>query len=266
MSGDHYLEHAGARLHWRTEGRGPCVVLLHGWALDLASWNLLAPRLAAQFTVLRFDRRGFGLSEGVADIHRNVDDLRAVMDAAGVQQAALIGMSQGARLALHFALAHPGRVSALVLDGAPAIESESELPLGLYRQRLESAGIAALRAMILTHPLMQLHSGSADARAALLESLSHYRGLDLLHPVARATAPDLKQVDANTLVLNGALDSAERRAAGELLAAAIPHASRVELPDAGHLALLDDPQAYCSTVTEYLRQHSRQPRNPGEQE
>jgi pimeloyl-ACP methyl ester carboxylesterase len=264
MSGDHYLEHAGARLHWRGEGQGPCVVLLHGWALDLTSWNLLAPMLAAHFTVLRFDRRGFGLSEGVADIHRNVDDLRAVMDAAGAQQAALVGMSQGARLALHFALAHPARVSALVLDGAPAIESESELPLVLYRQRLESAGTAALRAMILMHPLMQLHAQSDDARATLLESLSHYRGLDLLHPVARATAPDLKQVRAPTLILNGALDSVERREAGELLAATIAQASRAQLPHAGHLALLDDPQAYCSTVTAFLLQHSREPQ--GDQE
>lgn len=251
-SGDHYIEHAGARLRWRIEGGGNAVVLLHGWALDLSSWNLLAPRLATHFTVLRMDRRGFGLSEGVADIHRNVDDLRAVMDVAGVRRAALLGMSQGARLALHFALAYPGRVDALLLDGAPEIEAESELPLAMYRERLESAGVAALRAMILTHPLMQLHSPSTEARAALLESVSRYRGLDLLHPVPRAAAPDLTQVRARTLVLNGALDSAERREAGKRIAASIPGAARAELPGAGHLALLDDPAAYARAVRDFL--------------
>ena len=92
------------------------------------------------------------------------------MDAAGVRDAALVGMSQGARLALHFTLAYPDRVRALVLDGAPEIESESELPLGLYRQRLESAGVAALRAMILAHPLMHLHTQQPAARAALVAS------------------------------------------------------------------------------------------------
>jgi pimeloyl-ACP methyl ester carboxylesterase len=253
MSGDHYSEHAGARLRWRIEGEGPALVLLHGWALDLSSWSLLAPLLAARFSVLRFDRRGFGLSEGLPDIHQNVEDMRAVMDAAGVRDAALVGMSQGARLALHFAVAHPARVRALVLDGAPEIESESELPLGLYRQRLESAGVAALRAMILTHPLMQLHAPQPEARAALLESLSHYRGLDLLHPVPRAVAPDLKRISAPTLVLNGALDSAERRDAGRRMATAITGAERVELPAAGHLAMLDDPVAYAAAVTEFLR-------------
>jgi 3-oxoadipate enol-lactonase/4-carboxymuconolactone decarboxylase len=197
--------------------------------------------------------RRFGLSEGVADIHRNVDDLRAVMDAAGVQSTALVGMSQGARLALHFTLAHPARTRALVLDGAPEIESESELPLGLYRQRLENAGVAALRAMILTHPLMQLHTQQSAARSTLLESLSHYRGLDLLHQVPRAVAPDLKQVSVPTLVINGALDSVERRDAGRRMAATIADAAHEELPAAGHLALLDDPVAYAAVVTGFLQ-------------
>jgi 3-oxoadipate enol-lactonase len=251
--GDHFCEHAGARLRWRIEGSGPALVLLHGWALDLSSWNLLAPLLASRFTVLRVDRRGFGLSEGTPDIHRNVDDLRAVLDVAGVREAVLVGMSQGARLALHFAMAHPDRVKGLILDGAPEIEAESELPLALYRQRLESAGAAALRAMVLTHPLMQLHSALPEARAALLESVSHYRGLDLIHSVARAVAPDLKQISAPTLVLNGALDSAERREAGRRIAASIPGATRVELPNAGHLALLDDPAGYASALTAHLQ-------------
>jgi pimeloyl-ACP methyl ester carboxylesterase len=251
-SGDSFTERAGARLRWRIEGSGPAVVLLHGWALDLSSWNLLAPLLAPRFTVLRFDRRGFGLSDGVADIHRNVDDLLQVMDVAGVQAAALVGMSQGARLALHFTLAHPARARALVLDGAPEIESESELPLALYRQRLEGAGIAALRAMILTHPLMQLQSPSPAARAPLLESVANYRGVDLLHPVPRAPAPDLKRINAPTLVLNGERDSAERREAGRRFAAAIPGATRVELPDAGHLALLDQPAAYAQALGAFL--------------
>src|SRR5262245_47786394 len=95
---DRYLESNGARLRWRLQGSGPALALLHGWALDLDYWNPAVERLAAHFTVLRFDRRGFGLSGGQPDIHRNVADLAAVLDAAGVARAALLGMSQGARL------------------------------------------------------------------------------------------------------------------------------------------------------------------------
>jgi pimeloyl-ACP methyl ester carboxylesterase len=160
----------------------------------------------------------------------------------------MVGMSQGARLALHFALHHPERVKTLVLDGAPEIESESELPLAEYRQRLADEGVAALQAMIATHPLMQLQTSNPNAHATLLASLAHYRGLDLLHPVPRAIAPDLSQIIAPTLILNGALDSPERREAGLWLQAAIPNASRIALPGAGHLALLDNPAAYAAAI------------------
>jgi hypothetical protein len=136
---DQYLEVNGARLRWRLAGQGPALVLLHGWPLDLEYWNPLCTLLTDQFTVLRFDRRGFGLSTGQPDIHRNVDDLCAVMDAAAVARAVLVGMSQGARLSLHFAIRHPQRTRALVLEGAPAVEAESEVPLARCARR--SCGI-----------------------------------------------------------------------------------------------------------------------------
>jgi len=116
---DRHVDQERARLRWRLEGNGPALVLLHGWALDLQSWDAVVPHLVSGFTVLRFDRRGFGLSEGQPDIHRNVEDLRALLDAAGIASAAVLGMSQGARFAIHFALRCPGMTSALVLDGAP---------------------------------------------------------------------------------------------------------------------------------------------------
>src|SRR5262245_57088497 len=56
---DRYLPVNGARLRWRLEGAGPALVLLHGWALDLAYWEPVIAPLARDFTVLRFDRRGF---------------------------------------------------------------------------------------------------------------------------------------------------------------------------------------------------------------
>src|SRR6478736_7222636 len=150
---DRYLDREGdregARLRWRLEGTGPALVLLHGWALDLQSWDAVVPHLVSHFTVLRFDRRGFGLSEGQPDIHRNVEDLGALLDAAGIADAAVLGMSQGARFAIHFALRCPESTRALVLDGVPEIEAESELPLEDYLRLLQSRGPAALQDEIL---------------------------------------------------------------------------------------------------------------------
>jgi pimeloyl-ACP methyl ester carboxylesterase len=244
---DRFLERAGARLHWRLAGQGPALVLLHGWALDLTYWDRVVEQLP-QFTVLRFDRAGFGASNGLPDIHRNVDDLHALLDAADIEQATLLGMSQGARLAIHFTLRYPARVRALLLDGAPALEAESELPLEQYRGRLTEQGPAALQADILRHPLMRLATTDMAAHDKLAGILMHYRGLDLLQAVKRPRTPDLGAITAPTLLLNGALDSAARREAGRALQAAIPGARHIELPGAGHLAALDDPSAYARAV------------------
>jgi 3-oxoadipate enol-lactonase len=248
---DRYVESCGAKLRWRLEGSGPAIALLHGWALDLECWDPLATLLAPQFTVLRFDRRGFGLSQGIPDIHSNVADLLVLLDAAAIDRAALLGMSQGARLAIHFAIAHPERTRALLLDGAPALEAEPDLPLDQYRAVLESAGREALQAQIRQHPLMHLHTADRIAHRLLSSVLSRYSGLDLLHPVMRRNRPDLRAITAPSLILNGRHDSAERRDAGRSLQASIQGAQRIELASAGHLAMLDDPPAYARAVRDF---------------
>jgi 3-oxoadipate enol-lactonase len=248
---DEYLERAGARLRWRRCGKGPAVVLLHGWALDLEYWDPVAALLSEECSVLRFDRCGFGLSQGQPDIHRNVQDLAALLDVATIERAVLVGMSQGARLAIHFALQLPARVNGMVLDGAPALEAESELPLAQYRRRLDAQGAATLQADILQHPLMQLVTEDAESRSLLANCIARYRGLDLHQAVTRPRKPELAAIAVPTLVLNGSLDSPARRAAGRALRAAIPGAQQMALASAGHLAALDDPAEYAAIVAAF---------------
>jgi 3-oxoadipate enol-lactonase len=248
---DRYLESGGAKLRWRLEGAGPAIALLHGWAMDLEYWDPLAALLAPRFTLLRFDRRGFGLSQGTPDVHSNVEDLRVLLDAAAIERAALLGMSQGARLAIHFAIAHPERTRALLLDGPPALEAEPDLPLDLYRTLLQSAGPQTLQEQIRQHPLMQLQTSDRAAHGLLESVLSRYSGRDLLHPVTRRSRPDMGAITAPALILNGNHDSAERRDAGRGLQASIRGAQRRELADAGHLAMLDTPAAYARAVSDF---------------
>ncbi len=250
---DQYLQVNGARLRWRIAGSGPALVLLHGWPLDLEYWNPLCTLLTSQFTVLRFDRRGFGLSSGLPDIHRNVDDLLVLLDEASMARPVLIGMSQGARLALHFASRVPERTRALILEGAPAVEAESEVPMARYRALLAEQGPAALREAIVQHPLMQLRTPDPAMHALLAGVVGRYPALDLQHVVPRARAPDLGTITAPTLILNGTCDSQARLAAGRRLQASITDARRVELSGAGHLAALDDPPAYAAAIITFCR-------------
>src|SRR5262245_41870061 len=116
---DEHFRSGDARLRLRDQGRGPAVVFIHAWTLDLDAWQPQATALADSFRVIRYDRRGFGLSEGVPGRAADARDLGRLLDHLGLESAMLVGASQGARVALAFALACPERVRALVLDGPP---------------------------------------------------------------------------------------------------------------------------------------------------
>src|ERR671913_53547 len=107
-------------LRYRDGGRGPAVLLVHGWPLDLTMYDALAARLETDWRVLRWDRRGFGASAGAPNLADDATDARRLLECVGLDHAAVLGTSQGCRVALALAGAAPDRIDALVLDGAPA--------------------------------------------------------------------------------------------------------------------------------------------------
>ncbi|MEO8308054.1 MAG: alpha/beta fold hydrolase [Pseudomonadota bacterium] len=249
---DRFLQHDGARLRWRAQGlrnaRGPVLVLIHGWALSLEYWDCVLPGLEPTRAVLRYDRRGFGRTRGPYDPGKACGDLLALLDAAQIDSAVLVGMSQGARVAIHAAIRAAHRVAALVLDGAPWFEDESELPMARYRKLRDSDGIFALRDVILEHPLMQPVHPDAAHRQLLATCVDFYKGDDLEGQWTPVPDPDLKSIRQPTLIINGAQDSDARLAAGRKLGEAIARADRLELHGAGHLAALDNPDEWVHAV------------------
>jgi pimeloyl-ACP methyl ester carboxylesterase len=100
---DCYLKVAGVRLRYRDEGHGPAVMLLHGWTFDLEMWDPQVAGPRDEFRLLRFDRRGHGLSGGRPDSQQDAADIAALCDHLSLARVALVGMSQGAKAALRFA-------------------------------------------------------------------------------------------------------------------------------------------------------------------
>jgi 3-oxoadipate enol-lactonase len=265
-SNDAYFASSGARLRFRDEGAGPCVAFVHGWTLDLAVWEPQAAGLSGALRVLRWDRRGFGLSAGVPDLESDLLDLAALLDHAAVPRAALVGASQGARVALAFALRFPERVEALVLDGppgdigSPAAVSAPDIQIEEYRELARREGIEAFRRAWRAHPLMQLHSRDAGAASLLDSILARYPGTDLLDPGCAARPIDpraIARMRTPALVLCGASDSRERRLAAIRIHALLAGAEAAVIPGAGHLPNLDDPRAYNETILAFLRRRSQ---------
>lgn len=124
-----FVEIDGIRFHYKTAGSGEqAIVLLHGFGASLYSWREVMPELAETYTVYAYDRPAFGLTERPTEWQgenpysraASVAQLDALLDAWGVEQAILIGNSAGGGVAMEYTLAHPERVTALVLV-SPAI-------------------------------------------------------------------------------------------------------------------------------------------------
>ena len=127
----------GVRLAYAIHGSGPPLVVVSCWLSHLQHdwhspvWRHFLDQLGEIATVVRYDERGFGMSDWAVEdfsLEARVGDLEAVLAAAGLERFALLGMSGGSAVALAYAMAHPGQVSRLVLYGTVCGEPASWTP------------------------------------------------------------------------------------------------------------------------------------------
>lgn len=265
-SDEQFLEANGARIYYEVEGRGAPLVLIHGWSLNLRMWDLQVADLAHEFRVIRLDRRGFGRSSGSEDTTWDPEDLRALLDELGVKRCHLLGMSQGARTALSFAVTFPDRVSSLVLHGSPAPEGFG-LPFTgpdrLAQAELEALartqGLDAARRAWAAHPLMEIPPGRPQARKRLLELLAAYGGgrwvspVEASGPAKPASMADLSRVRVPTLILIGEREIPYLRIVADALTYGIAGARSVVIPGGGHMVNIVEPRRYNRAVLDFLR-------------
>lgn len=256
---DQFLTVPGARLRYRDEGAGNTIVLVHGWTLDLEMWEPQLP-LARRHRLIRYDRRGFGESTGNPLLEADVSDLHALLAGLGVVSPVLVGMSQGARVVLEFAVRYPGVARGLVLDGAPAFsvsdpDGATDLPMRLFRETAARDGVAAFRRSWSAHPLTRLVTREAATHLLLAAMLTRYAGRDLLaaEPPPRESLAErlLDGIHTPVLVVNGALDLASRLRAGERLRDVLPAADHVLVGNAAHLPNLDAPREYNQLIADF---------------
>jgi len=142
----HYAKSGGVNIAYQTVGSGPRdLVLVPGWVSNLdVFWEepglaRMLTRLASFSRLILFDKRGTGLSDRVTDmpsLEVRMDDVRAVMDAAGSEQAALFGYSEGGAMCALFAATYPARASALIMNGAFARRIQApDYPWGRTREQ-----------------------------------------------------------------------------------------------------------------------------------
>jgi 3-oxoadipate enol-lactonase len=253
---DQYFNTDGARLRYRDDGRGPPLLMVHGWTLDLEMWEPQVAALRKEFRVVRLDRRGFGLSSGRPSIIQDMTDIGSLCGHLDIDRVALLGMSQGVRVVVGFALSAPHRVSCLILDGPP----DEGLPLDYYRALSRNHGIGEFRREWAAHPLVSLTTADPRMHDILGAMIKRYPGNDLAESGGSAGAalphPAMSPIDAPVLVITGDHDLPSRVKAANDLAQQWPNIERAVIRAAGHLANLDNPNDYNAVVRAFLTHHA----------
>jgi class 3 adenylate cyclase/pimeloyl-ACP methyl ester carboxylesterase len=270
-----YARSGDVSIAYQVTGEGPFdVVHVPGFVshVELA-WHVpgaaaFIRRLSSFCRAIRFDKRGTGMSDrvsGVPTLETRMDDVRAVMDAAGSERAALIGVSEGGPMSILFAATYPERAWALALCGAFARERWApDYPFGIRDEeaRREDEEIernwgtpedAAATAQGLAP------SASADERQALAtmirQSASPGAALALNrmnHEIdVRNVLPAIR---VPTLVLNREAEHPFTVQGSAYLAELIPGARHIELPGADHAFFAGDWASYAQALEEFLQE------------
>ncbi|WP_323372065.1 alpha/beta fold hydrolase [Streptomyces katsurahamanus] len=251
-------------------GTGPTAVLLHSTVCDRRMWDPQRQALAdSGLRVVRCDFRGYGETPAGDAPYRDADDVLDLLDALGVEQAALVGASYGGRAALALAARAPHRVSALALL-CPALPGEEPSARLTEYDRRETelfeaedfAGAAELNAEVWLGP-----EADATTRAAVAEMQLNAFRRQLAATEEHDGAEDidisaLAAVHAPVLAVSGAHDMPDFRTPAARLPELLPRAVHRELPWAGHLPSLERPSEITGLLTEFLRSGVRRETAP----
>lgn len=254
------MEWAGRPADVREIGKGPAVILVHGYPLDGAMWSGVARALSSQFRVLKPDLPGRGNTEAdaPAGIEGYADFLGTIVDSLD-GPVGIAGFSFGGYISLALLKRRPAKVRAIALvDSRPAADDDAG------RAKRDET-IAAVRtnglAPVLEGMPAKLLSPEGFARADLLERVQRIISRQKPETVeadlaAMRDRPDstgfLREIAIPALVVVGDRDVLTPPADSEAMAAAIPGAKLVTIPGAGHLAPMERPKAVAGALAEFF--------------
>ena len=272
---DRYIEVMGARLRYRSEGRGPNVLLVHGLGASLETWNWTIPALRDWYATVAVDFPGFGQSEVLDSALTPEGAARVVlafMDALDLRTTAIIGSSLGGAIATLAAGTAPERFTAVVLADPGGFDVGLSPLLRLQTVRGLGEAITSLAKFAPRRTLgftfydprripdelvdvtrenaKRAVTGRTYLRALRIAATLHGVRLEQIYSVRRAAA----RITAPTLVVWGDKDRVIPLDQGKVAVETIPGARLLVIRGVGHLPLVEDAEAFNGAVLTFLSQ------------
>lgn len=247
------------KLNYTDQGNGPAVLLIHAFPLDHTMWKPQIDHLSGTFRVIAPDIRGFGGSSPASawTIEEMCDDLCEFLDSLNVAACAIVGLSMGGYIALAFYAKYAPRVRQLVLANTRArADNDAEKAARTEMiAALEQGGIAVLPDRML--PRLLKPNPSAEAarflRALILRTDPEAAIYAVMAMRDRADASTvLHRITCPTLVIAGEHDGIARIDECRAMAEAVPAGRFVQIPDAGHLSNVENPEAFNRALDSFL--------------
>ena len=263
----------GTKIHYVASGKGPLIVMVHGFPDFSGSWDKLTPKLNDAYRVVAIDTRGYNLSdkpEGVANyaMPKLVEDIDAVIQAEGVAKATVLGHDWGAVQAWNYAFAHPEKLERLIIMSVPH-------PANFGRQLAASPGNSdyarnfqkeGSEKNLTAEGLAKMVGGSDEAdvkkyteafgRSSLAGMMNYYRANYPAAPKPGDKPPTYPKIDVPTLVIHGMKDTALLSFGhNDTWDYITKDTTIVMIPDSGHFIQKDAPDLLAAQVRSWLDIH-----------
>jgi pimeloyl-ACP methyl ester carboxylesterase len=267
---------AGARVRYVDKGQGPPVVLIHGFASSLETWESVVPLLVKGHRVIALDLKGFGWSDRPAGDYSPAAEAKLVLellDQLGVKRAAFVAHSWGSSVTLALALAAPERVSRIALYDAWVYEDQ--LPTTFLMARADGLGemlfslfddqrpdermaLAFYDKDALSEKLVEDVERALERPGTAAAALAAVRGQHFSEQQAK-----YKTIDKPVLLLWGREDVVTTLKFGERLSKDLPHARLVVYPQCGHFPMFEAQAQSSEELVKFLAEgKGEEPKGP----
>jgi len=253
------------RVYYESHGTDEPLVLIRGFSSNADHWYAQVPDLSRHYRVVVFDNRGIARSSdpgGPFSIQDMAEDTIGLMDALHIGQAHVLGLSMGGMIAQEMAIAHPQRVKGLILavthcGGVHQVKPAAEVMEAFQRLLEEGSEEARVQAFAYFFAPETMKNCPQVVQEYVAVSMKNRVGLEILRrqwdAVQRHDAYDrLHRIEANTLVLTGALDELIPPENSKILAERIPRAELRVIPGGGHQVLIERPPACNRAMIDFL--------------